>query len=81
MARRRNAAADKGDGNALALPLARDPSGQLLLGSPMRGAIKAAIALFLSGLAGRRRKRLNWAVLLGCVGIAIAIWILLVVRS
>jgi hypothetical protein len=46
----------------------------------MRGPIKGTIAFFLGDSAGRRRKRFDWAVLLGWVGIAMALWILLALR-
>ena len=50
----------------------------------MRAPIKGAIAFFLRDAASRRRKRLDWALLLGWAGIAIALsillWILLAVR-
>ena len=42
----------------------------------MRGSLKAAIAL----LSRPRNKRIDWALLLGCVGIAIALWVLLAAR-
>ena len=80
MARRGNAAADKRDRNALAFPLACHFSGQLLLGLLMRAPIKGAIAFFMREQAGRRRKRFDWALLLGWAGIAIALWILLAIR-
>ncbi len=46
----------------------------------MRAPIKAAIAFLLGESAGRRRNRVDVALLLGWTGIAIALWILLAVR-
>ena len=43
----------------------------------MRAPIKGAIAFFLREPIGRRRKRSDWALLLGWAGIALALWILL----
>jgi hypothetical protein len=50
-----------------------------LLGRSMRPPIKGAIAFFIRDPAGLRRKRPNWALLLGWAGIAIALWVLLAV--
>jgi hypothetical protein len=45
----------------------------------MRAPLKGAIAFFMRDAAGRRRKHADWALLLGWVGLAIALWILLAV--
>jgi len=46
----------------------------------MRPPIKGAIAFFIRDPAGLRRKRTNWGLLLGWAGIAIVLWILLIVQ-
>ena len=46
----------------------------------MRAPIKGAITFFIREPAGRRRKRVDFALLLSWAGIAIALWVLLAVR-
>lgn len=44
---------------------------------PMRAPIRAAIAILMRDLTERHRKRLDWTLLLGWAGIAIALGILI----
>lgn len=46
----------------------------------MRAPIKGAIAFFMKESSGQHRKRIDWAVVLGWTGVAVALWILLAVR-
>ena len=47
----------------------------------MRAPIKMAIAFFTRESAGRRRKHLDWSILLGWTGIAIALGVIVFVLT
>ncbi|MGB6394437.1 MAG: hypothetical protein WBF73_02005 [Bradyrhizobium sp.] len=87
MVRRGNIAAGVSGRDALALPVTRYSSGQLLLTpagiarlnlSQQGGqSMKKVIAFFLlQSRLGASRKRVDWTTVIAWVGIAIALWIL-----
>src|SRR3569832_141753 len=74
--RRGDAEAHQGHRDAMALALAFDLAGQLLLGRMMRPPIRGAIAFFLKKPGGRDKNRIDWTLVLAWTGIAIALCVI-----